>query len=422
MKNTLSIGIVIGWLLHTTLYAQTKQMAMKDSLLKEWEKVEGFTTLFKKKAPNFSFYAALVYKGKIIAKTRMGYANRSKKQYINDQTIHLWGSVSKLFTSVAILQLIERGQLKLDDQVTQYIPELKTATSDFGNFDNIKIHHLLNHHSGLDAGACYDSLRASGVKDAPSVKQMLPYLKHATIKNKPGTKYHYSNAGYSLLGLVVERISKKKFGNYVKTNILKPLGMKDTHYGKSPKKLKKYLAKSYYTNKDSSITIRQYDRDQGFQEGNGGIKSTLKDMVKFLNFLRFRKHKKYLPKYEQVLPSKLLRKYYYDVNLNSSKELYSVMIQTKNHVRARIGGLVNIWNKQNSFWYMGHGGSIVNYRSFFYFNKTAPFGVLMINNTTGHSKSSEAIAERLIRGALVYFLCTGTIHKDIMQWSRYSRR
>lgn len=413
-KEILSLVLIMAFI--KVSVAQIKRSYPVDTLLKEWKKIESFKSILTNKAPNFSFYAALIYDGKIIKKTQMGYANREKKQLLNDKTIHLWGSVSKLFTSVAILQLLERGKLTLNDPITKYIPELNNASKDFGGFDKIKIHHLLNHHSGLDAGLCYDSLRADGIKGSPSVTQILPYLKYATIKSKPGTKYHYSNAGYSLLGLTIERISKKRLGSYMKANILKPLGMKTAHYGKSPKRLKKYLAKSYYTQKDGSLYIKHYDEDQGFQEGNGGIKSTLKDMAKFLDFLKFRKRKKYLTRYEKVLSSKLINQYYYNVDLNSPKEFYSIMIQTKNHVRARIAGFVNIWSDQNNFWYVGHGGSIWNYRSFVYFNKKAPFAIILINNVTGHKTSREAIAEKLLRRSLVYFLGTGKIYNQMIKW------
>jgi len=189
----------------------------------------------------------------------------------------------------------------MTDPITKYIPELKDASKKHGGFDSIKIHHLLNHNSGLDIRACYDSLRTQGIKHIPTSEEMLSQLKYAQILWPPGSKSRYSNGGYSLLGVIIERITGQKFTRYVTQKILQPLGMKTTHYGKSPKKLAKRLGYTYYRDTTGHLQVGQFDKAQGFQEGNGGIKSNLPDMIKFLDFLRFRKRKAFLKKYEKVL-------------------------------------------------------------------------------------------------------------------------
>lgn len=398
------------------------QKIHKDSLIQHWGKIENLADTINTKVPEFSFYAALVWNGKIIRKIKTGFADKKQKLLIDDKTIHLWGSVSKMFTSIAVIQLLTKGKISLDDPITKYIPELKQASDKYGSFDSVKVHHLLNHHSGLNARPCYDSLSANGIKDIPTTQQMSIYLRHAQLWEKPGTKYRYSNTGYSLLGMMIERITGQPLGKYIKKSIFQPLGMKTAHYGKSPKKYAKLIGKGYYKRKDGTWDIRYFDDDQGFQNGNGGVKATVQDMLKFIDFLKFRKRKKYIKKYQKVLTNRMLDAYYFKVNFESPQERYAIMVNKKVYKRLRIAGVDHKLSKKYNYWYFGHGGNIENYRSYYYFDKNNPYGVIMIYNTSGFRGSDEHTAERKLRGAFNYLLSTGTVHPQIVKWPSRTKK
>jgi CubicO group peptidase (beta-lactamase class C family) len=127
-------------------------------------------------------------------------------------------SLSKGFTAMIIMMLAEKGKLQYDDPIVKYLPELK-------NFSNgITIRHLLTHTSGIpDVGDL--GIDDSKLTNARAIKTL------ASLKSnfrEPGQKYQYSNTGYLLLASIAERITKKKFSDYLNETILGPLDMKNT--------------------------------------------------------------------------------------------------------------------------------------------------------------------------------------------------
>lgn len=387
---TLFILLILSF---RVLYSQNlESKSLRDSLLKEWKKIREFKSEVSKKLPDFGFYSALIYEGKIISEETAGYANRETKLPFNTNTIFMWGSISKMFTSVAILQLKERNQLKIDDPITKYIPELGSGVDSLGGMKNIKIYHLLNHISGISLRPSYDSLKASKLKlklgRIPTIDEISPYLKYSTQLFTPGTKYEYSNGGYSLLGVVVERITKMKFTKYVTKNIFKPLGMKTAHYGTTSNKLMKYHAKSYVKWKGKMYKFL-FNRFQGFQEGNGGVKATVKDMVKFMDFLRFRKQAKKLKQYEKVLPYQTIRKYYFDVNFNAKNSTkYSTQLIADDIKVYRVSGFIRKVNTKPYGVATGHSGNIEYYNTVFFYNNEYPYGIILLCNTDSYGEKT----------------------------------
>ena len=106
MKHLLSLIFILN-LSCSILLAQSNQSVLKDSLLKEWEKLELFKKMTQKEVPDFGFYTALVWDGKIISDKKMGYANRETKLPLDENTIFMWGSVTKMFTAISIVLLVE---------------------------------------------------------------------------------------------------------------------------------------------------------------------------------------------------------------------------------------------------------------------------------------------------------------------------
>ncbi|WP_285059802.1 serine hydrolase [Pedobacter ginsengisoli] len=162
-------------------------------------------------------------KAKIVYQKSTGMANTASKTPITAASAFTLASVSKLFTSVAILQLNEKGKLHLDDPVKKYIPELNNGA--------ITVRHLLTHTSGL---ADYQILEKPYFQDTSKVFTLtdIPSAINNDTKafrSAPGEKWSYSNPGYNLLALIVERIAKTTFSDYLSKQIFKPSGMLHTY-------------------------------------------------------------------------------------------------------------------------------------------------------------------------------------------------
>ena len=191
----LTILIIILSLFTLKTQAQNKKVITKTELLKEWNKLDQFTQFVKAKQPDFPFYAALVYNGKIVSEKRNGYADRKRKVKLGRHTIHLWGSVSKLFMVVSMLQLVEQGKINLTDPVIKYLPELGKGVDSLGGMKSLKIYHLLNHTGGISTREGYfkirniirDKMKAEGRPFRfATIQEYIPYLKCTTQKTDLG--------------------------------------------------------------------------------------------------------------------------------------------------------------------------------------------------------------------------------------------
>lgn len=134
------------------------------------------------------------------------------------------GSINKMFTATAVMQLLEQGKLKLDDPISLYIDTtwLPSAIS-----DQVSIHHLLSHTSGL--GDFFGEKFSETPKESlTQLKDYQPFIKSNTLAFKPGTNWSYSNSGMLLLGVIIERVSGMNYFDYIRQYIYQPAGMTAT--------------------------------------------------------------------------------------------------------------------------------------------------------------------------------------------------
>ncbi|MYN02937.1 serine hydrolase [Pseudoduganella sp. DS3] len=159
--------------------------------------------------------------GKPLFRKAYGLASLPEKTPMQPEMLLRIGSITKQFTAVAILQLAEQGKLALQDDVRQHLPDFP----DKGQ--RITIEHLLQHTSGIPN---YTELKAmrSLPKENVALGQVLDMFKDEALEFAPGTQHKYSNSGYFLLGMVIEKLSGKAYHEYLAQNIFEPLGMRDT--------------------------------------------------------------------------------------------------------------------------------------------------------------------------------------------------
>lgn len=157
-----------------------------------------------------------------------GYADLAKRISVDEETVFPIASITKTFTGIAIMQLVEQGLVDLDSPLTGYIPEF-SIKSRFENARAITIRDLLTHHAGLPCDLLYPALEpvSSAALDRYSTfeERMLDFLAGEHLIAPPGTMHSYSNLGYDLLAVVVERVSNEKITTYMEKNIFSPLGM-----------------------------------------------------------------------------------------------------------------------------------------------------------------------------------------------------
>ncbi|MBA2494240.1 MAG: beta-lactamase family protein [Acidobacteria bacterium] len=223
---------------------------------------------------------------KVIAKRFWGMANLEKNQMVDEDTIYHWASITKTFTGIAIMQLRDRGLLKLDDSVVKYLPELRAVHNPYGDMSEITIRHLLSHSAGFrnPTFPWKDETKAWQPHEPQDWQQIVAMFPYTEIKFKPGSRYSYSNLGIVFLGRIIELITKDDYEVYIDKNIFKPLEMYRSYFDATPYHLLKYRSHSYFI-ENGKRTPGRFDVNTGITVSNGGLNSPLPDMVKYLNFL-----------------------------------------------------------------------------------------------------------------------------------------
>ncbi|NOR21158.1 MAG: serine hydrolase, partial [Candidatus Aminicenantes bacterium] len=197
------------------------------SLVSADEKTDNVDKLFSKWDSTVSPGAALaiIKDGKIIYKRGYGMANLEHNIPITTTSVFRIGSTSKQFTASCIAILSLQGKISLDDDIRKHIKELPEYEKP------ITIRHLLHHTSGIR-----DYLTLSSIAGLPDDQFYTPedslelLSRQKGLNFLPGEEHLYSNSGYFLLGVIVERASGKSLNDFAQTYIFKPLGMKNTHF------------------------------------------------------------------------------------------------------------------------------------------------------------------------------------------------
>ncbi len=221
--------------------------------------------------------AAVVKDGKIIYEGNFGYADLDWKQEIDRETIFGLGSISKQFTAICIAILIERGQLNLHDDIKQYFPEFSNHAPP------ISIASLIYHTSGLKDYLSLTSLRGEDFYDPQSNRKVMEMILSQNLSFDPGTRFAYSNSGYFILSLLIEKISGMKINEFAMQNLFGPLKMDQTFFMNDHTQIIPNLAESYFLNADSLHRKKMIKSDI---VGATGVYSNVRDMIRWSLFLQ----------------------------------------------------------------------------------------------------------------------------------------
>ena len=171
-----------------------------------------------KRIPCVGFSVVLFDNEKVLYKHNQGYINKEKAIQTDDDSMFMIGSNTKVITSLCIFKLYEEGKLLLEDDIKKYIPELNIKS--LFEYEKITIGDILMHRAGLQCDL-YNFI----MNDSKDYHEIVEALGDTYLTNKPGQMFAYSNIGYTLLGIVIERISGLSYVDFVNEYIAKPLNI-----------------------------------------------------------------------------------------------------------------------------------------------------------------------------------------------------
>lgn len=266
---------------------RTKEDDKADSLLVAYDPknedkwIADFINNLHKKY-NFNGNVLVAKKGKIIYQGAKGWADYLHRDSLKINSEFELASITKTFTGVAIMQLIEAGKLSLNDNVKKFFPNFP--------YDGITVRLLLSHRSGMMNYVYFidDIWRKEkrNMKKGVSNQEVMQVIadKKPNPYTKPDNRFHYNNSNYMVLGAIIEKVTGKPYAEYMMENIFKPAGMKNTHvysttvYPKIPVDVVGHDRNSF-----------KYSVVQNFLDGpvgDKGIYSTIHDLVLYDKYLR----------------------------------------------------------------------------------------------------------------------------------------
>lgn len=232
-------------------------------------------SFFQKKNTRNQFNGNILFaeNGNIIIRKSYGYSNFRKKELLTKEHSFQLASVSKIFTSIAILQLIEKNRINLKDTIQKFFPEFP--------YNGITIHQLLSHRSGMSQYTHFcdapdsiwpdKSVTINNQDVIDIISEIVPLVNY-----KPNHKYYYCNTNYLLLASIVEKVSELRFKDYMKKYIFNPSGMFSTIIYDRTNFEKLVLPAQGYEDK-----IPWEDVYLNGVVGDKGVYSTTEDLLKF---------------------------------------------------------------------------------------------------------------------------------------------
>ncbi|MSU35990.1 MAG: class A beta-lactamase-related serine hydrolase [Pedosphaera sp.] len=308
MKRTFSRAVICGLLLVANPLLAQLPHAQPDELGFSPErlgKLQAMVQGYIDEGKHAGAITIIARDGRIVDFKTYGYRDLEARAPMEKDTIVRIYSMSKVITSVAVLQLFEEGRFSLDDPVSRFLPQLtnlKVCTG--GTAENatlvdakrpITIKHLLTH----TAGFAYDFTASEPVKtlfqkadilESSSLKEFVERLSKLPLVQEPGTAFYYG-VNTDVLGALVEVVSGKPLEDYMQDRIFGPLGMKDTGFDVLPEKMPR-LAKLYENGPDGKLRAAAKppygtysEKGRGFASGGGGLFSTAGDYLRFAQML-----------------------------------------------------------------------------------------------------------------------------------------
>ena len=270
---TLKVAVIM--LITVAVYGADERSAAVDKVFEAFSKPD---------SPGCA--VAIVQDGRVVHSKAYGLASLEHEVPLTTSSVFMISSTTKQFTGFAVQLLRSRGKLSLDDSVRKYIPELPAS------FGAMTLNHLLHHTSGIPQ---YSALRALGLSlpPLPSPQDLVQALSRLRSLNfELGEEYGYSNEDYTLLGIVVSRVTGMPLSEFARREIFEPLGMNSTLYMDSAAPVIKHRATNYARKSDGTFELSSEEwlgnaagTSERVPDGGIGVLSTVEDFIRWdLNF------------------------------------------------------------------------------------------------------------------------------------------
>lgn len=286
-------------------------------------------------------------------------------------TVYRIGSITKPFTAVMLLQLVEKGTVRLDDPVEKYLPEINRIAERPKDAPSVTLEQIATMMSGIAREP--DDLDTFLVGPVERWEQVLfEALPRTKYDHEPGARFLYSNIGYAILGATLGRAAKKPYVDYMRESVLRPLGMTTTDFVPSAT-IQPALAKGYEMRNgkpNGEQPAREHD-GRGYKVPNGALYTSVGDLAKFVSLWLGEGP-------ETVLKRTTISGTFARVPATAT---YGIGFQV-----VRRDGKV----------YYGHGGSVAGYRAQMAYDTRAKVGVIVLRNVGGGSFNPGPIASRLL--------------------------
>ncbi len=297
-----------------------------------------------------------------------GFSNLEHNTLMTSNTQFRTGSITKMFTAIVILRLVEEKKVSIEDFLATHLPEI---IGKIPQADQITIRHLLGHLSGIVDPPNDDLQYQANIINDPikmqhmSVDERLKkHVYRKKLKFTPGTNYSYSNTNYWLLGKIAEKIGGKDIQAIMADYIFRPLNMKDTYLeSREDRNIARGYADLYNDKQLFDVSI--WDRAESDGEADGGLISTATDLQKFITGL-----------FEHRLISAV-----------TLAEMKTIQSKSCDHPNCEYGLGLEIWRTEAGNAY-GHNGGLAGIEAnILYYEETGATIVLFKNNGNGSDKN-----------------------------------
>lgn len=340
------------------------------------EKVEQLAAAEFAKDPRGSVTIGVVSRDRLAWSKSYGEADAERHGAATPESVYRIGSITKQFTALMLLQLVERGKVRLSDPVAKYLPEINRIGNRRPEWPPVTLVQVATMTSGI--GREPEDLQSFLVGPVSSWEQtMIKALERTSYAHEPGTRYLYSNIGYAALGAALSRAAGRPFTDYVRDEILIPLGMTHSAFEPNPA-IAPLIAKGYELRNgalDGAAPEREH-QGRGYKVPNGALYTTVGDLAKFVSF-----ELGHGP--ASVLSAKARADNYSRV-MSATGTLdsgYGIGFQA-----TRRGPLV----------VLGHGGSVAGYNAAAEFHLPSQTGVIVLRNVAGGAVAVPRIAAQAL--------------------------
>lgn len=303
-----------------------------------------------------------------------GFANMQSHRLADRRTVYRIGSITKPFTAVMLMQLVDAGKIRLSDPVEKYFPEIKQVGGMPAGAAPVTFIQLATMTAGLAREPREEGKFWTGPVSTWE-QTLISALPHTSYESFPGTKFSYSNIGYAILGAALGRVAGVSYTEWERTRVLEPLGMQRTRF-EIDASITADVAQGYVVNRNGSVDGDQASNEardgRGYKVPNGAIFTTVDDMGRFIAFELGHG------------PANVLA----PARLDSA---FSGLVASSADMGAGYG-LGFMAMRRGAFTYLGHNGAVAGYGAAMYYDRGAQLGVVLFRNVIGGKENPDRLA------------------------------